>query len=52
MSILDQLGINQEAFDAAKSTTVTEAFEVMPSGVYDGKVKKLLFTKINSVEKC
>ena len=45
MSILDQLGINQEAFDAAKSTTVTEAFEVMPSGVYDGKVKEVIIYK-------
>ena len=41
-SILDTLGISQETFEAAKSSTVTEAFEVMPSGVYDAKIKEVI----------
>lgn len=42
MSLLDSLGISQEAIDNAKSSTVTEAYEVMPSGVYDAKIKEVI----------
>ena len=41
-NILATLGISQEAYDAAKESTVTEAYEVMPSGVYDSKVKEVI----------
>ena len=42
MSILDTLGISEEQYEKAKDSTVTEAFEVAPSGVYDGKVEDVL----------
>ena len=45
MSLLDSLGISQEAIDNAKSSTVTEAYEVMPSGVYDAKIKEVIIYK-------
>lgn len=41
-NILESLGISQETFEAAKSSTVTEAYEVMPSGVYDAKIKEVI----------
>ena len=42
MSILDSLGIGQETFEKATGSTVTEAFEVMPSGVYSAKIKEVI----------
>ena len=45
MSILDTLGISEEQYEKAKDSTVTEAFEVAPSGVYDGKVKEVIIYK-------
>ncbi len=42
MSILDTLGISEEQYEKAKDSTVTEAFEVAHSGVYDGKVKEVI----------
>ena len=45
MSLLETLGISTEEFQAAKDSTVVEAFEVMPSGVYSGKVKEVIIYK-------
>lgn len=45
MSLLESLGITEDQFAAAKDSTVTEAFEVMPSGVYPGKVKEVILYK-------
>ena len=45
MSLLENLGISTEEFQAAKDSTVVEAFEVMPSGVYSGKVKEVIIYK-------
>ena len=45
MSILDTLGISEEQYEKAKDSTVTEAFEVAHSGVYDGKVKEVIIYK-------
>ena len=45
MSILDSLGIGQETFEKATGSTVTKAFEVMPSGVYSAKIKEVIIYK-------
>ena len=45
MEFLESLGITQEQFDKAKDSTVTEAFEVMPSGVVAGKIKEVILYK-------
>lgn len=45
MSYLDSLGITEDQFAAAKDSTVTEAFEVMPSGVVAGKIKEVILYK-------
>ena len=45
MSLLETLGISTEQYEKAKDSTVTEAFEVAPSGVYDGKVKEVIIYK-------
>ena len=43
--LLASLGITDEQFAAAKDSTVTEAFEVMPSGVVAGKIKEVILYK-------
>ena len=43
--LLASLGITDEQFAAAKDSTVTEAFEVMPSGVVPGKIKEVILYK-------
>ena len=43
--LLASLGITDEQFAAAKDSTVTEAFEVMPSGVVPGKIKEVVLYK-------
>ena len=43
--LLASLGITDEQFAAAKDSTVTEAFENMPSGVYPGKIKEVILYK-------
>ena len=43
--LLASLGITEEQFAAAKDSTVTEAFEVMPSGVVAGKIKEVIIYK-------
>ena len=43
--LLASLGITEDQFAAAKDSTVTEAFEVMPSGVYQGKIKEVILYK-------
>ena len=43
--LLASLGITEEQFAAAKDSTVTEAFEVMPSGVVAGKIKEVILYK-------
>lgn len=43
--LLASLGITEEQFAAAKDSTVTEAFENMPSGVYPGKIKEVILYK-------
>ena len=45
MSLLESLGITDEQFTAAKDSTVTESFEVMPSGVVQGKIKEVILYK-------
>ena len=45
MSLLESLGITEDQFAAAKDSTVTEAFEVMPSGVVPGKIKEVILYK-------
>ena len=45
MSLLESLGITEDQFTAAKDSTVTEAFEVMPSGVVPGKIKEVILYK-------
>lgn len=42
MGILDTLGIEENEFNEAKDSTVTEDFRPMPSDVYPGKVKSLI----------
>ena len=43
--LLASLGITEDQFAAAKDSTVTEAFEVMPSGVVAGKIKEVILYK-------
>ena len=43
--LLASLGITEDQFAAAKDSTVTEAFEVMPSGVMPGKIKEVILYK-------
>ena len=43
--LLASLGITDEQFAAAKDSTVTEAFENMPSGVMPGKIKEVILYK-------
>ena len=43
--LLASLGITEDQFAAAKDSTVTEAFEVMPSGVVPGKIKEVILYK-------
>ena len=43
--LLASLGITDEQFAAAKDSTVTQAFEVMPSGVVAGKIKEVILYK-------
>lgn len=43
--LLASLGITEEQFAAAKDSTVREAFENMPSGVYPGKIKEVILYK-------
>lgn len=43
--LLASLGITDEQFAEAKDSTVTEAFEVMPSGVVPGKIKEVILYK-------
>ena len=43
--LLASLGITDEQFAAAKDSTVREAFENMPSGVYPGKIKEVILYK-------
>ena len=45
MSILDTLGITEEELKKATGSTVTEAFELMPSGVYPAKIKEVILYK-------
>lgn len=45
MNILDSLGIGQETFEKATGSTVTEAFELIPSGVYPAKIKEVIIYK-------
>lgn len=45
MSLLESLGITEDQFTAAKDSTVTESFEVMPSGVVPGKIKEVILYK-------
>ena len=45
MSLLESLGITEDQFAAAKDSTVTEAFENMPSGVMAGKIKEVVLYK-------
>ena len=45
MSLLESLGITEDQFAAAKDSTVTEAFEVMPSCVVAGKIKEVILYK-------
>ena len=45
MSILDTLGISEEELNKATGSTVTEAFELMPSGVYPAKIKEVILYK-------
>ena len=45
--LLASLGITDEQFAAAKDSTVTEAFEVMPSGVVPGKIKEVILYNFN-----
>lgn len=42
MSGLDLLGIDQEAYNENKGSTVAEAFEALNSGVYAGKIKEVV----------
>ena len=43
--LLASLGITEDQFAAAKDSTVTEAFENMPSGVMPGKIKEVILYK-------
>ena len=43
--LLASLGITDEQFATAKDSTVTEAFENMPSGVMAGKIKEVILYK-------
>ena len=45
IDLLASLGITEDQFAAAKDSTVTEAFEVMPSGVVPGKIKEVILYK-------
>jgi len=45
IDLLASLGITDEQFAAAKDSTVTEAFENMPSGVMPGKIKEVILYK-------
>ena len=45
IDLLASLGITDEQFAAAKDSTVREAFENMPSGVYPGKIKEVILYK-------
>lgn len=41
-NFLDSIGIDANEYNEASDSTVTEAFEVLPSGVYPGKVKEII----------
>lgn len=45
IDLLASLGITEDQFAAAKDSTVTEAFENMPSGVMPGKIKEVILYK-------
>ncbi len=45
MGFLNDLDLDKDAFDAAKDSTVTEAFEVLKSGAYDATVESIVLYK-------
>ena len=44
-NFLDSLGISQEAFNEASDSTVSEGYEVLPSGAYPAKIKQIILYK-------
>ena len=44
-NFLDSLGISQEAFNEASESTVSEGYEVLPSGAYPAKIKQIILYK-------
>lgn len=44
-NFLDSLGISQESFNEASESTVSEGYEVLPSGVYPAKIKQIILYK-------
>lgn len=44
-NFLDSLGISQEAFNEASESTVSEGYEVLPSGAYPAKIKQVILYK-------
>lgn len=44
-NFLDSLGISQESFNEASESTVSEGYEVLPSGAYPAKIKQIILYK-------
>ena len=44
-NFLDSLGISQEAFSEASESTVSDGYEVLPSGAYPAKIKQVILYK-------